>query len=1021
MAIEYHGENNIEKVNLGAVSAYAVAKKNGFTGTEAEWEQYIANASVKAQQAAASATAAAQSAAQAAISSGEISDQNSGLFVRYDEDATLSEASKAQFRENIGLSYTVNETISLLGEKLAKNGKLTVYADVPGFWNVIDGKLNLNNPGATWHTRMVPVKGFTKIYGRTYMDSYGYAVAYFDQDYQLLPNISVAGTGNMRFGNNAETEPLTIPAAACYASISGWGEETDYSFVFWGPVSEAPGRMETRGVSYADFGARMDGVHDDTEAVMACHDYANEHGCPVIQHSGTVYMETAIHRLNGERHNVEIKTDVDWTGTTFLIKPPIEEERIVFAVSPDTEKDDVDLTPAQIDQLHDTWMNIPFLRDYPNEMVTFLIEKDYPNIVIGMRDGWQGSAYPDPSYYSETVTTDRNGALMDGHLFLDISSRMPRDENDTIIGHLTMRRRSTMDKPITIKGGTFKLDHDQRFANPYYLYISRSNVTVEGLRCDAGARHEIYQTQYRGELIRADYAYNLCFRDCVMENFGTFFPWENRYSDNVSYVLVCTHCSNVLIDHCQFLRGWGPIQTSWCKRLTVRDSVMGRVDNHYGCRDYLIQGCTMVTSHSNINVGYGDGYLTVRDTKFIKTRDYDTMMNSRLVYCREDYCSIFQGNITLENIQIETDYETTVLYAALESSYAFKHEPGNQMLPMKLPKVRMKNIYFKHLSAQPVKLTLAEYGVRAEASALSYGTVEPADMIIDGVWSDQPARILPMLENVHLTGSEDWVIKVKNFDCRIDVAEDDTIAPSENIAFDLPLVWLLRDPELYFENRINVFDEAARETEANRLAAAGSATAADSSAGDAADSAAAAAQSAREAQAIAHLTIDAAPTADSANPVASGGVKTALDGKKNTQSAVSDPTASGNALAFIDSVSQNAQGVITPTKKTVQSASQSQAGVMSAADKTKLDGLSRAITADLGTITGTGSAVTVTKTVPGVTEDMTPDRIELGTQEAVLSSITIITAANSVTFSAVVKGSTTVKVKLSGNTDVTGT
>ena len=362
-----------------------------------------------------------------------------------------------------------------------------------------------------------------------------------------------------------------------------------------------------------------------------------------------------------------------------------------------------------------------------------------------------------------------------------------------------------------------------------------------------------------------------------------------------------------------------------------------------------------------------------------------------------------------------------MLYAALESSYAFKHEPGNQMLPMKLPKVRMKNIYFKHLSAQPVKLTLAEYGVRAEASALSYGTVEPADMIIDGVWSDQPARILPMLENVHLTGSEDWVIKVKNFDCRIDVAEDDTIAPSENIAFDLPLVWLLRDPELYFENRINVFDEAARETEANRLAAAGSATAADSSAGDAADSAAAAAQSAREAQAIAHLTIDAAPTADSANPVASGGVKTALDGKKNTQSAVSDPTASGNALAFIDSVSQNAQGVITPTKKTVQSASQSQAGVMSAADKTKLDGLSRAITADLGTITGTGSAVTVTKTVPGVTEDMTPDRIELGTQEAVLSSITIITAANSVTFSAVVKGSTTVKVKLSGNTDVTGT
>lgn len=42
-----------------------------------------------------------------------------------------------------------------------------------------------------------------------------------------------------------------------------------------------------------------------------------------------------------------------------------------------------------------------------------------------------------------------------------------------------------------------------------------------------------------------------------------------------------------------------------------------------------------------------------------------------------------------------------------------------------------------------------------------------------------------------------------------------------------------------------------------------------------------------------------------------------ISGKKNTQSAVSDPTASGTSLTFIDSISQNAQGVITPTKKTV--------------------------------------------------------------------------------------------------------
>ena len=45
--------------------------------------------------------------------------------------------------------------------------------------------------------------------------------------------------------------------------------------------------------------------------------------------------------------------------------------------------------------------------------------------------------------------------------------------------------------------------------------------------------------------------------------------------------------------------------------------------------------------------------------------------------------------------------------------------------------------------------------------------------------------------------------------------------------------------------------------------------------------------------------------------------KTELNGKKNTQTAVSSPSASGYETHFIDTISQDAQGVITATKKTV--------------------------------------------------------------------------------------------------------
>lgn len=67
-------------------------------------------------------------------------------------------------------------------------------------------------------------------------------------------------------------------------------------------------------------------------------------------------------------------------------------------------------------------------------------------------------------------------------------------------------------------------------------------------------------------------------------------------------------------------------------------------------------------------------------------------------------------------------------------------------------------------------------------------------------------------------------------------------------------------------------------------------------------------------------------------------IKTALEAK-GIQTPVADPAASGSAVAFIDSITQDAQGVITPTKKTVPNATQSDPGLMSAADKAKLDGL----------------------------------------------------------------------------------
>lgn len=61
---------------------------------------------------------------------------------------------------------------------------------------------------------------------------------------------------------------------------------------------------------------------------------------------------------------------------------------------------------------------------------------------------------------------------------------------------------------------------------------------------------------------------------------------------------------------------------------------------------------------------------------------------------------------------------------------------------------------------------------------------------------------------------------------------------------------------------------------------------------------------------------------------------------KTTQTAKTDPTASGTSVTFIATITQNANGEITATKKTVQGASASQAGLMSKDHYSKLEGVS---------------------------------------------------------------------------------
>lgn len=112
-------------------------------------------------------------------------------------------------------------------------------------------------------------------------------------------------------------------------------------------------------------------------------------------------------------------------------------------------------------------------------------------------------------------------------------------------------------------------------------------------------------------------------------------------------------------------------------------------------------------------------------------------------------------------------------------------------------------------------------------------------------------------------------------------------------------------------------------------------------------------------------------------------------GAKDLQTAVSSPSASGTAVAFIDTISQNEQGVITATKKTVLSATASQSGLMTATDKAKLDGIESGAQANIITgIKGDAEAAYRTGNV-----NLTPENLGAATEAEVTELRSAITAA----------------------------
>ncbi len=397
--------------------------------------------------------------------------------------------------------------------------------------------------------------------------------------------------------------------------------------------------------TYSEHGAVGDGETDDSNAIRAAHLYANAHGIDVWADAGASYYIGILDST------IIVKTNVNWRDALFIIDDALiaydNDARNVniFTIASDTPvqklavPEGMTLTKGQT--------NIGMTFDKP---CMLYIANDVKEEYIYKR---YGANENDGVPMQEVILVDEKG---------NVDPTTPIQYNYS--GITTIRCYSIDDRSITIKGGTLRTVtcnptvHDPNYVNDYYYFnrgirIERSNTILENITYEKRGEHHIpndtsYQAKgvpYTGTF-NFQYCYNATFRNSkiVGHRAYSFFNEKNQRNEMGSYGLSATACINLnLIELTQTnditdrVFNHGVMGSNFCRNILMDGCYMDRFDAHQGLHNATIKNSTLGFGILVI----GGGTLTVENV--------ERLSGSEFILLREDYNSIFDGDIIIKN------------------------------------------------------------------------------------------------------------------------------------------------------------------------------------------------------------------------------------------------------------------------------------------------------------------------------------------------------------------------------------
>lgn len=371
-----------------------------------------------------------------------------------------------------------------------------------------------------------------------------------------------------------------------------------------GDIQEINSHLEQKaskiGVTYADFGAKGDGITNDYKAIYDAHIFANEHGCKVFGDGTKTYLLGD----KGELPPIPIKTNTDWCGATFII-----DDRNLISFDDVFDIGQVEKTKVT------TTGNISIGQktiDLPDGIYSFYNSK----IKQFIRSGSNADlGYPQ----QDTMVVINKKILTD----------TPQN-----INYDSYEFKPITNKKLLIKNGYFiTKQKDTSYGTSIYrgIRVTENNVIFDNIRHKLQEEKD-YDT-YNGFII-LDMVYNTIFKN-------SSFPRHTHINSSPSYELNFSKCAFIYFDNVstedlsEIIPTWHMILTNNCKDIKIINSTIDCFDAHMGVVNLSIKDS--VIGEGGIRV-VGWGILEIEN---------NTLFGQNMVSLRGDYGSFWNGKIIL--------------------------------------------------------------------------------------------------------------------------------------------------------------------------------------------------------------------------------------------------------------------------------------------------------------------------------------------------------------------------------------